>query len=105
MLDRLKKKWKVTNLDLVLIFCVFGVTGSTTAIISRYITEWVGLTADSPLWQRAALRGGMLIFGYQVIILIVSIPFGQFKFFWNYEKKILRKMGLLKKVAPEDLEK
>ena len=102
MFEKLKKKWKVTNLDLVLILCVFAVTGTTTAIISRYITSWVGLTPDSPLWQRAGLRAMMLIFGYQVIILIVSVPFGQFKFFWNYEKKILRKMGLLKKETPSD---
>jgi hypothetical protein len=97
MFEKLKKKWKVTNLDLVLILCVFAVTGTTTAYISRYITDWLGLSAESPLWKRAALRGGMLIFGYQIIILIVSVPFGQFKFFWNYEKKILRRMGILKK--------
>jgi hypothetical protein len=84
MFEKLKKKWKVTNLDLFLILCVFAVTGTTTAYISRYITDWLGLSAESPLWKRAALRGGMLIFG-------------QFKFFWNYEKKILRRMGILKK--------
>jgi hypothetical protein len=33
-----------------------------------------------------------LIFGYQVIILIVSFFFGQFPFFWNYEKKIVKWM-------------
>ena len=96
MFEKLKKKWKVSNLDLFLILCVFAITGTTTAFISRYITNWVGLTAESPLWQRAGLRGLILIFGYQIIILIVSIPFGQFRFFWNYEKKILRKMRLLK---------
>ncbi len=96
MFDKLKKKWKVNNLDLILILCVFAITGTTTAYISRYITNWVGLTAESPLWQRAGLRGLILIFGYQIIILLVSIPFGQFKFFWNYEKKILRKMKILK---------
>ncbi len=97
MLEKYKKKWNVSTLDLVLIFCVFGITGTTTAIISRYITGWIGLTPDSPLWQRAGLRAAMLIFGYQFIILIVSIPFGQFKFFWNYEKKILQRLGILKK--------
>jgi len=101
MLEKLKKKWKVSNLDLFLIFCVFGITGSTTAYISKVITKWVGVagaaTWSGDWWIGVGLRIGMLIFGYQVIILIVSIPFGQFKFFWNYEKKILRKMRLLKK--------
>jgi len=101
MLEKLKKKWKVSNLDLFLIFCVFGITGSTTAYISKVITKWVGVagasTWSSDWWIGISLRIGMLIFGYQIIILIVSLPFGQFKFFWNYEKKILRKMGFLKK--------
>lgn len=109
MLERLRKKWKVTNLDLFLIFCVFGITGSTTAYISKVITKWVGVagatTWSGDWWIGLSLRIIMLIFGYQVIILIVSIPFGQFKFFLNYEKKILRKMGLMKKedkVVSED---
>jgi phosphoribosylglycinamide formyltransferase-1 len=42
-----------------------------------------------------------LIFGYQFIILAVSFVFGQFRFFWNYEKKILTKMGFIKRKAPK----
>jgi phosphoribosylglycinamide formyltransferase-1 len=38
----------------------------------------------------------MLVFGYQFILLIVAFFFGQFPFFWNYEKKILRRMGIMK---------
>jgi formyltetrahydrofolate-dependent phosphoribosylglycinamide formyltransferase len=98
MLDKLKKKWKVSGTQLLLILCVFAITGTTTAYISKAITGWVGLTPQSPLIWRALLRAVILIFGYQVIILIVSIPFGQFSFFFNYEKKILRRLGLLKKI-------
>jgi hypothetical protein len=36
----------------------------------------------------------VLIFGYQIFILLISFPFGQFRFFWNYEKKILRRFGI-----------
>lgn len=103
MFEKLKKRWKVNSVDLFLILCVFAITGTTTAYISKVITGWVGLTPESPLWQRASLRGIVLIFGYQVILLLVSVPFGQFPFFWNYEKKILRRMGLMK--PADDLEK
>lgn len=96
MFEKLQKRWKVGGTQLFLILCVFAITGTTTAYISRMITGWIGLTPESPLWQRALLRGLVLLFGYQVIILLVSIPFGQFKFFWNYEKKILKRIGLLK---------
>lgn len=96
MFEKLKQRWKVNSVDLFLILCVFAITGTTTAYVSKVVTGWVGLTPDSPLWQRAGLRGLVLIFGYQAILLTVSIPFGQFRFFWNYEKKILRRMGLMK---------
>jgi len=97
MFQRLKEKWEVNNLDLILILCVFAVTGSATAYISRYITEWIGLTANDALWKRAGLRGLVLVFGYQFIILLVSIPFGQFKFFWRFISKFWQRLGLLKK--------
>jgi hypothetical protein len=52
----------------------------------------VGLTEESFWLWKTLLRLSVLIFGYQVIILIVSFFFGQFPFFWNYEKKIVKWM-------------
>ncbi|TAH00897.1 MAG: diacylglyceryl transferase [Sphingobacteriales bacterium] len=102
MFKRLQQKWKVNGWQLFLILCVFAITGSTTAWISKSITSWVGLTPQSPLLYRAGLRTLVLLFGYQVIILVVSIPFGQFNFFWNYEKKILRWLGKLTGIIKKD---
>jgi len=106
MFKRLQQKWKVNGWQLFLILCVFAITGTTTAWISKSITACVGLTPQSPLLYRAGLRTLVLLFGYQVIILLVSIPFGQFRFFWNYEKKILRwlgkVLGIIKKEAPSN---
>ncbi len=95
MFEKLKNKWKVNGTQFFLIMCVFAITGTTTAYISKAITGWVGLTPDSSLLLRAGLRAAVLIFGYQLIILLVSIPFGQFSFFWEYEKKVLRFLGRL----------
>lgn len=95
MFKGLQQKWKVSGWQLFLILCVFAITGTTTAWISKAITGWVGLTPDDPLLWRILLRLAVLIFGYMVIILVVSLPFGQFSFFWKYEKKILRRFGLI----------
>ena len=95
MLDKLKKRWKVSSIQLFLILCVFAITGSLTAYLSRQITSWLDIEKYSFLFW--ALKLIVLLFGYQVIILLVSIPFGQFSFFWNYEKKILKRMAILKK--------
>lgn len=93
MLQRLKQRWKVNGLQLFLILCVFAITGTTTAYLTRQVTIWLNLGLSSPWYW--VLKVAMLIFGYQVLILLFSIPFCQFRFFWNYEKKILRKMRLL----------
>jgi hypothetical protein len=43
------------------------------------------------------LRLAMLLFGYQIILLCVAFLFGQFSFFWQFEKKLLTRLGILKK--------
>ena len=96
MFKSLQKKWKVSASQLVLILCTFATTGTLTAYISRSITEWLDLDPSNDWELRLALRLIVLIFGYQFIILIVSFFFGQFRFFWNYEKKILRRMKLMR---------
>ena len=39
----------------------------------------------------------MLLIGYQLILLTFGFLFGQWKFFWKYEKKLLQKLKILKK--------
>jgi len=96
MLNKLQQKWNVSSIQLLLILCTFAVTGTTTAVISRYITGWVGFNEATFWLWKLLLRIFMLVFGYQVVLMIVAFFFGQFPFFWNYEKKILRRMGILK---------
>jgi formyltetrahydrofolate-dependent phosphoribosylglycinamide formyltransferase len=91
MFKKLRQKWKVNGTDLALILCTFAVTGTLTAWISRQITGWLAVDKYSFAWW--SLKIGVLIFGYQVIILIIGFCFGQFRFFWNYEKKILKRLG------------
>jgi hypothetical protein len=92
MFKSLQEKWKVSSTQLALIICVFAITGTLTAWCSRQITSWLEIEKGSGWYWATKIL--VLIFGYQVIILLVSIPFGQFSFFWNYEKKILRRLGI-----------
>ena len=38
-------------------------------------------------------RIAFIFFVYQVLLLIIAIPFGQFRYFWQFEKKILSRFG------------
>jgi formyltetrahydrofolate-dependent phosphoribosylglycinamide formyltransferase len=93
MFQRLKRKWNVNSTQLFLILCVFAITGSTTAWLTRQVTHWLQLDASS-FWYWG-IKIFILLFGYQVLILLFALPFGQFNFFWKYEKKILQRMKLL----------
>ncbi|HEX2608548.1 MAG TPA: phosphoribosylglycinamide formyltransferase [Flavisolibacter sp.] len=99
MLKRLQQKWKVGATQLILIFCVFAITGTTTAYLSATARRWAGFTTDTFWLWKVLLSMVVLIFGYQVILLTVAFFFGQFSFFWNYEKKILTRVGWLRKPA------
>lgn len=90
MLKKLQQKWNVSGGRFFLILCVFAITGTTTAWLTKVITAWVGFTGETFWLWKVLLRLGMLIIGYQLILLTVAFIFGQFPFFWQYEKKLLR---------------
>jgi hypothetical protein len=96
MFSSLLKRWKVSSKDLVVILCVFAITGFTTAYVSKAITGWVGFTSHTHWAPKLLLRLSVLIFGYQVILLTVAFLLGQFSFFWRFEKKMLQRIGLRK---------
>lgn len=94
------KRWKVSKKDLFFILCVFAITGTTTAYVAKLITGWAGFTEATHWGWKLLVRLAVLIFGYQIILLSVAFLFGQFPFFWRYEKKILTRLRILKKEEP-----
>jgi len=98
LFKKLANKWHVSyRWELIAIFLVFAVTGSTSAKISGPIIEILSLKELIPnsflFWTIRIL----IIFPiYQVLLVIVGWMFGQFKFFWAFEKKMLSRMGLKK---------
>lgn len=97
MFRRLKQKWGVSPWQLFWILWVFALTGTTTAWLTGRITSWVGFDEDTAWGWRLLLRLGMLVVGYQVILLTIAALLGQFPFFWRYEKKLLRRLRIINK--------
>ena len=95
MLKKLKQHWEVNTKELILILCTFAITGTLTAWLSKKVAEWLFLDKYGFAWWASKIV--ILIFGYQVIILIVGFCFGMFSFFWKYEKKILARLGFFEK--------
>lgn len=90
----LKKRWGiVSNFQLTIIIIVFAITGSASAWLSKPFCLWLGITKqDLGLWFTPIRL--LLIFPiYQVLLVGIGFVFGQFNFFWAFEKKMLKRMG------------
>ncbi len=95
MFEKLKTKWEISsNLQLAKIFIVFAITGSTSALISSPLKEFLGISSDNLDWFLFwPLEIIIITLVYQPILLIVAAIFFELKFFWEFEKKLLRRIG------------
>jgi len=94
-MNRLKEKWGVSsNIQLTIIFIVFAITGSTSAYLSKPFTNLVGISKENFGYFFLPIRLIVIFPIYQVILVLIGTVFGQFSFFWNFEKKMLYRMKL-----------
>ena len=81
--------------QLVIVFIVFGITGSLSVVVSDPLMAVVVITHDTMhhlvYWPLRII--GMLLV-YQVILVAVGALFGQFAYFWRIEKRILGRIGI-----------
>ncbi len=92
---KVEHKWVVQyRWQMIRIFIVFAITGSSSAFISKPIMLLLGITKENlnpfAYWFLYIIIG--LIF-YQILLVCFGWLFGEFKFFWEFEKKMLRRMG------------
>jgi hypothetical protein len=97
MMEKLKKRWGIThNYQLVVIFIVFAITGSSSAYLSKPVLKWLGVAKDTTLvwdWQYTLLYIVLIFPIYQVLLVFFGFISGQFAFFWAFEKRMLKITG------------
>lgn len=95
-MEKIKQRWGIeTTRELLIIFFIFSITGSSSVMIGRPMLKALGLTLNNvqaivyyPLFIIASF-----IF-YQLFLVAFGWIFGQFQFFWNMEKKMLKRFGI-----------
>ncbi len=84
-----KERWNIkSNWQVVVILVVFAVTGSTAAYLSKPILSLLGIPKSNP-WIYYPLYVILIFPVYQVLLVSYGFIFGQFRFFWAFEKKML----------------
>jgi hypothetical protein len=94
--NKLKERWGVdSNWQLIAIFVVFAITGSTASFIGKPILAFLNISPETfttlGYW---IVRILLLFIMYQCLLVCFGWLFGQFKFFWTFEKKMIRRLGL-----------
>ncbi len=91
-----KERWNIqSNGQLFVILVVFAVTGSSAAYLSKPILALFGIVKNEvPHWLYYPLYILLIFPVYQVLLVGFGFLFGQFSFFWAFEKKMLRSLKL-----------
>ncbi|MFC7357301.1 DUF6787 family protein [Jejudonia soesokkakensis] len=94
-MEKLKKRWNITNnWQLIVILVVFAITGSTSAKFAAPATDAIGMTREMGWYLYWPTRILIIFPLYQVLLVFFGWLFGEYHFFWNFEKKMLRHLGL-----------
>jgi hypothetical protein len=100
-MEELKKRWGIeSNFSIIVILIVFAITGSSALKIARPFLDFIGFTRNlfADEWYYSVLYWTvrvLIIFPiYQLLLVFFGWVSGQFKFFWNLEKKMLTRLGL-----------
>lgn len=77
--------------QVVIVLIVFACTGTTVLLIKRPLFAYWFPDGDKPLW--ASITYFILILPvYNVFLLFYGFIFGQFKFFWEFEKRFFKRI-------------
>ena len=96
--QKLQTKWGLQSVwQVIIVLIVFSCTGFTVLLIKKPIIAFFTENGQQTGWFTFFYY--LLILPiYNVILLIYGFLFGQFEFFWNYEKKMINRFRR-KKVA------
>ena len=93
-MDKLKERWGLTsNWEIVAILIAFSINGSFATWVAKPLTGLIGISSETDGWLFWSIRIPLIFIIYQITLPLSGLLVGQFKFFWNMEKKMLKRIG------------
>ncbi|MTI22811.1 prolipoprotein diacylglyceryl transferase [Fulvivirga sp. RKSG066] len=89
---KLEERWQVSSWQVVIILIVFACTGFTIMFLKEPILDLI-IAEEERTWVFSVLYYLLILPVYNVVLLIYGLLFGQFKFFWAFEKRMFRRMA------------
>ncbi|MEQ8244365.1 DUF6787 family protein [Fulvivirga sp.] len=91
MLERLKKKWEVSTWQAIVILVVFACTGFTVMFLKEPVLSLIADKEERSIWF-TVIYYILILPVYNVVLLGYGFIFGQFPFFWKFEKRMFSRM-------------
>lgn len=93
-IKNLQERWGLKSLfQVIIVLMVFSLTGPTVAFLAKPILQF--FTGGNELeWWMWLIYIPLSIPVYNIVLLGFGFIFGQFAFFWKYEKKMLKRFGI-----------
>ena len=93
--QRLQKRWGVSASQVFIILLVFACTGFTVMFLKKPIVALFTETGEQSLLF-SVIYYILILPIYNLILLIYGFIFGQFQFFWAFEKRFFKRMLRIK---------
>jgi len=91
-LEKLRNRWKLKSVaQVVVVLTVFTCTGFTVLYLKQPVLRF--FAGDPPFSTAASVVYYLLILPiYNLILLAYGFLFGQFSFFWEFEKRLFKRL-------------
>ena len=90
---KLKARWGITStFQVVVILVVFACTGFSVLYAEEVIFRLFGIEETKSWWLALILFLLITLPLYNLLLLVYGFIFGQFRFFWNFEKRFFGRM-------------
>jgi hypothetical protein len=90
--NRLAARWQVSPARVGIILLVFACTGFTVLFFKRPLVAWASGDAGDPPLLFTVLYYILILPVYNVLLLVYGAVFGQFSFFWAFEKRFFGRL-------------
>jgi hypothetical protein len=91
-LQKLQVRWKVKSVyQIIIILVVFACTGFTVLFLKKPLFQYWFTDTEMPLWA-STLYYVLILPVYNAFLLLYGFLFGQFQFFWAFEKRFFNRI-------------
>ncbi len=95
-IEKLKKRWGVESpWQVIVILLVFALTGTSVLYVKKPFYILFGITPQSAWWVKMLGVLFIVLPLYQILLLGFGFLLGQFRFFWEFEKRTFGRIANL----------